>query len=129
MNVCRAEILPALAIVGIAEQAAAAFSIPEPVLDDIAEVARLLPQGCAMPEIEVDEDGTAVLRWFSSDMRRLFSLTFPGLGSVTGYLSGERVDPAWRFPIAEAHRISDRLTHPDVVSLVVSPPRPPTSSP
>lgn len=129
MNVCRAEILPALAIVGIAEESAAAFSISEPVLDDIAEVASLLPQGCALPEIEVDEDGTAVLRWFSRDMRSLFSLTFLGLGSVTGYLSSDRVDPAWRLPIAETRKLSDRLTLPGIVSLVGPPPRPPTSAP
>lgn len=117
--VCRAEILPLLAEFGITSAAAESFAIPEPVLDDIAEIVPLLPGGFRLPEVEVDEDdGMVVARWFSEDMRESFSLTFPGLGTVTGYHSRSFSDPAWKLPLDDRSRLSARLSDPRLVALV-----------
>ncbi len=120
--VCRAEILPLLAQFGITSAVAESFAIPEPALDDIADLVPLLPSGFRLPEIEVDEDdGMVVARWFSEDMRVSFSLTFPGLGTVTGYHSHSFPDPAWKLPLDERNRLSAKLNDPRLAALVQSP--------
>lgn len=119
-TICREEILPALLTLGITPEDIVEFSIPEPVLDDIAELAPLLPPAFRKPDIEIDQDdGTAVLRWFSSDMRQSFSLTFLGLGSVGGYLSTEHGDPAWKLSLQDSGRLQARLSLREVAAIVV----------
>lgn len=120
MSDFRPEILPALATVGITPEAASDFAMSEPVLEDIAAVVKFLPEQAAMPDVEVDEDGTAVLRWFSGDMRNSFSLTFLGLGNVAGYLSSERMDPAWKLAISDEVNVLARLSNERVSALVRS---------
>jgi hypothetical protein len=120
--VCRAEILPLLAKFGITAAEAESFATPEPVLDDIAELVPLLPSGFRLPEIEVDEDdGMVVARWFSEDMRESFSLTFPGLGRVSGYHSRGSGDPAWKLPLDDRSCLSARLSDPRLAALVQTP--------
>lgn len=119
--VCRDEILPLLAEFGLTSTDAESFAIPEPVLDDIAELVPLLPSGFRPPEVEVDEDdGMVVARWFSEDMRESFSLTFPGLGTVSGYHSHNASDPAWKLPLNDRSRLSVRLSDPRLAALVQS---------
>lgn len=121
---CRNEILPLLAEFGITSAEAESFAIPEPVLDDIAELVPLLPSGFRPPEVEVDEDdGIVVARWFSEDMRESFSLTFLGLGSVGGYHSRNAADPAWKLPLNDRRCLSDRLSDPRLARLVQPPER------
>jgi hypothetical protein len=118
-SVCREEILPFLALFGITPAAAEIYGIPEPVLDDIADLVPFLPSGFRHPEVEVDEDdGMVVARWFSADMRESFSLTFPGLGTVTGYHSRASADPAWKLALDDRTRLSGRLSDPGVAALV-----------
>ncbi|NTF17855.1 hypothetical protein G6L37_05530 [Agrobacterium rubi] len=118
MSVSQSDLLPALARIGITQEAARDHAIPDAVLEDIAAVAALLPNHSLIPETEVDDDGTAVLRWFSSDMRQSFSLTFLGLGSVGGYLSTDRRDPAWRLSVDDGKRLSARLADVAVQCIV-----------
>jgi hypothetical protein len=118
------EIVPILARVGITPESTDAYSISLPVLEDIADVAALLPDEIEIPETEVDEDdGTVVLRWLSGDMRSSFSLTFMGLGSVAGYLSSDRHDPAWRIPLSERSRIVRVLGQEGVSALIARRPK------
>jgi hypothetical protein len=119
--VCREEILPLLAQFGITPEAAEAYGIPEPVLDDIADLVPLLPSSFRLPEVEVDEDdGMVVARWCSEDMRESFSLTFPGLGTVTGYHSRASADPAWKLPLDDRIRLSAKLSGLGIAALVQS---------
>jgi hypothetical protein len=104
-NICREEILPVLLTLGITAEDATEYRIPEPVLDDIADVVPLLP-------------GAAVLRWFSPDIRQSFSLTFLGLGSVAGYLSSDQGDPAWKLSLTDRERLRAKLGAPAVIALV-----------
>lgn len=120
--VCRDEILPLLAEFGITSADAESFAIPEPVLDDIAELVPLLPSGFRPPEVEVDEDdGMVVARWFSEDMRESFSLTFLGLGTVGGYHSRNAADPAWRLPLNDRSCLSAWLSEPRLAALLQHP--------
>lgn len=116
--VCREEILPLLAQFGITPEAAEAYGIPEPVLDDLVP---LLPSSFRLPEVEVDEDdGMVVARWCSEDMRESFSLTFPGLGTVTGYHSRASADAAWKLPLDDRIRLSTKLSGLGIAALVQS---------
>jgi hypothetical protein len=118
-NICREEILPVLLTLGITAEDATEYRIPEPVLDDIADVVPLLPGAFLQPEIEIDpDDGAAVLRWFSPDIRQSFSLTFLGLGSVAGYLSSDQGDPAWKLSLTDRERLRAKLGAPAVIALV-----------
>lgn len=119
--VCREEILPHLANVGITPADAEAYGIPEAVLDDIACLVPLLPPGFSLPDVEVDEeDGMVILRWLSEDLRQSFSLLFPGLGSVTGYHSQSGGDPAWKLPLDDRARVSAKLRDSAVAALLRS---------
>jgi hypothetical protein len=104
---------------GITAEAAKEFSIPEPVLDDMADLVPLLPPGFTIPEIEVDEDdGIVVARWFSADMRESFSITFPGLGTITAYHSRAFPDPAWKMALVDKARLMAKLSEASLTSLI-----------
>lgn len=90
------------------------------VIHDILHVASCLPSGISLPEAEVDpDDGSVVLRWFSSDMSQSFSLTFLGRGEVTGFLSSPPATPAWKNKVLDAVNLTSKFNDEGVLALLL----------
>ena len=115
----RNDIAESLQQIGLSAADVEAFSIPDAVLRDLAEVMPLLPEGRVHPEIEVDEDdGSTVLRWFSPCMKHSLSFTFIGKGTVTGYVSTSPLESAWKVPVGDADFIRLQLSR-DIAIMIL----------
>lgn len=94
----------ALAVASAMRNAAPSFN--EGVIGDVTAALVNFTQAFAMPEIEND-DGTAILRW--SMGRDIFTLTFMGQGSVTGFVSDGEDVPAWKVETANVAELLEKM--------------------
>lgn len=93
----------------------------ERVLLDIQQVLSLVAGEIKVPETEVDpDDGMVVLRWSGEGYTATFSLTFPGTGYVTGYLSKAEKVPAWRYRTDDVLAIARHISSDEVASLILA---------